>query len=378
MRLLYILRSVASLAGTERIMTDKMNYLAEQGFEIMLVTYEQGQHPVSFPLHPSIQRVDLDCRFFTFSSMPLPRRLFAILNMQRRFGKSLRQVVDSFKPSLILTTTYSINVLDKITACHTPCIVESHIYMKSLLRHHEFPHTSPMHWMMAWMDARRLRDIRKAEWLVTLTEADTRAWQGKMKCLTIPNFVTRLPHTLAEKTERKTIISVGRLDWQKGYDKLIQAWSKIAERHKDWQVSVYGDGPLRNSLESQVREAGLQDSFHFHPATADIYTEYQKSDFYVMTSDYEGFGLVLVEAMACGLPCISFDCPVGPSEIISEGKDGFLVPLGDTDLLAERMEWLISHPDERMKMGEAAREDAQRFEKEKIMKQWMLLFEQYK
>jgi len=378
MKLLYIIKSIAALAGTERIITDKMNYLAAHGHSIALVTYEQGAHPISFTLHPNIIHQDIDCRFFTLSRIPIYKRFIEIIRMQKRFKHRLHDTIRQHNPDIIITTTYSINLLRSISCLPTPCIVESHINKQSLLRHLDFPKTSPIHWIMAIIDRRRINSVKKATRLITLTKADSKAWEHDVKSVTIPNFVTEIPPINERRTETKRIISVGRLDWQKGFDNLVKAWSLIASKHPDWSLHIFGDGPLRDFLMQLSKEHGVNMSVRFHASVKDIYSEYLSSDFYVMSSKHEGFGLVLIEAMACQLPCVSFDCPVGPSEIIDNNKDGLLVNNGDWEQLAEKMEWMISHPKERLAMGELARRNVIRYQKENIMLQWLHLFNEIK
>ena len=188
--------------------------------------------------------------------------------------------------------------------------------------------------------------------------------------------MTNYPEKITDVSDRpKRIIAVGRLQAQKGFDLLIQSWQLIAARHPDWQLVVYGHGGDLQKLQQQLEKAGLTSSMTFAGTTDNIYKEYQDSAFYVMSSRYEGWGLVLVEAMSCGLPCVSFDCPYGPSDIIRDGEDGFLVENGNIQQLAEKMELLINNKELRERLGVRARLNAARFTSDNIMPQWTKLFE---
>jgi glycosyltransferase involved in cell wall biosynthesis len=175
--------------------------------------------------------------------------------------------------------------------------------------------------------------------------------------------------------ERKRIIAVGRLYGQKGFDLLAEAWAMICKQHPDWKVTIFGDGNEKAQIEACIRRLGVEDSLTIHPSVSDIYGEYLQSDFLVLSSRVEGFGLVLIEAMSCGIPCVSFNCPLGPGEIVTDGVDGLLARNGDVSHLAEQMEYMITHPEARLEMGKAAIRKAQQYDKEKIMRQWMQLFE---
>ncbi|MCF0197051.1 MAG: glycosyltransferase, partial [Bacteroidaceae bacterium] len=173
---------------------------------------------------------------------------------------------------------------------------------------------------------------------------------------------------------RKRVISVGRVTEQKGYDLLVEIWARVAERHPDYEMAIFGGGPDQMMIERRAKELGISDSFRFYPPTPDIVAEYEQSELYVMSSRFEGFGLVLVEAMSCGVPVLSFDCPHGPSDIITDGQDGYLIPLGDIDSFAERICYLIEHPEERQRLTANGIESARRYSLPHIIPQWERLF----
>ena len=150
---------------------------------------------------------------------------------------------------------------------------------------------------------------------------------------------------------------------------MIDAFALIANHYHEWHVDIIGEGELRHVLEKKILEKHLLGRVNVCEYTSDVMSEYLKSQFFVLSSDYEGFGLVIVEAMACGLPVISTDCPHGPSEILENGVTGWLVGLDARDL-ADRMEWMITHQEERRKMGLKAHEAASVYRKEVIMKKW--------
>ena len=374
MKLVYIFSSFAAKGGTERIFCDKMNWLAEvAGYEIVFVTYEQGNHPFAYPLSNKIRHVDLNTRFFTTGAMSLLKRIRFKFTMPRLFKHRLRKLLDEIQPDVVVSTTYALPLFREILSQPYRHVVESHVCYYQLLLQKKFTHIS-------WLDrkiARHLLEmLKRCEKVVVLTHKDAACWKGYDNIEVIHNVVTNYPEKITDVADRpKRIIAVGRLQAQKGFDLLIQSWQLIAARHPDWQLVVYGHGGDLQKLQQQLEKAGLTSSMTFAGATDNIYKEYQNSAFYVMSSRYEGWGLVLVEAMSCGLPCVSFDCPYGPSDIIRDGEDGFLVENGNIQQLAEKMELLINNKELRERLGVRARLNAARFTSDNIMPQWTKLFE---
>lgn len=373
MKLVYIFSSFAAKGGTERIFCDKMNWLAEvAGYEIVFVTYEQGNHPFAYPLSKKIRHVDLNTRFFTTGTMPLLKRIRFKFTMPRLFKHRLRKLLDEIQPDVVVSTTYALFLFREILSQPYRHVVESHVYYQLLLQN-TFTHIP---WLDRMITRHLLEMLKRCEKVVVLTQKDAACWKGYDNIEVIHNVLTNYPEKITDVADRpKRIIAVGRLHVQKGFDLLIQSWQLIAARHPDWQLVVYGHGGDLQKLQQQLEKAGLTSSMTFAGATDNIYKEYQDSAFYVMSSRYEGWGLVLVEAMSCGLPCVSFDCPYGPSDIIRDGEDGFLVENGNIQQLAEKMELLINNKELREWLGVRARLNAARFTSDNIMPQWTKLFE---
>lgn len=167
----------------------------------------------------------------------------------------------------------------------------------------------------------------------------------------------------------KKIIAIGRLNEQKGFDLLIEAWSKLEADFKDWEVNIFGEGILKEKLQKQIHDKNLK-KFFLKGYSKNVAKEMTDSSIFVLSSRYEGFVLVLLEAQAVGLPCISFDCKEGPSEIIDDGVNGFLVEPLNSDLLAEKMSALMKDEDLRKKFSEKSTKDLYRFERKQIIDKW--------
>lgn len=380
MKLAYIHHSLAIHGGLERVWADKINYLAEQpGYEIVLITTDQCGQPFGYPLSPRVRHIDLGgIRYHSIYHHSYPRRFFDIHRFKKDFCKRLQKILEETKPDILIANTSFCP--EWIARVPYPCkkIVEVHIAYLFTLKagpKHKGEMPTWRYWLKAQYDKMFLKSLTHFDELVTLTQEDCRDWSKHRHAVCIPNPLTRVPDATHDGVERKRIIAVGRLYGQKGFDLLAEAWSMICKQHPDWKVTIFGDGNEKAQIEACIRRLGVKDSLTIHPSVSDIYGEYLQSDFLVLSSRVEGFGLVLIEAMSCGIPCVSFNCPLGPGEIITDGVDGLLARNGDVSHLAEQMEYMITHPESRFEMGKAAIRKAQQYDKEKIMRQWMQLFE---
>ena len=365
MNIVFLIRSVANKGGLERTITDKVNALADMGHTVTLVTYEQGSHPYAFPIESTVRCIDLACRYYTIYKFPLFKRLYEDWKMKRRFAKKMRAFVNQVRPDVFVTPTLTSEFMDVIMSLRpqTRVVIESH--------------TAFIHDMRGGGLVERihkyalLRSVKRCDLLIALTMDDTECWiQHVRNVATVSNPLTSYPETLSHPSkESGRIISVGRLEPQKRFDRLIKAFSLIAQKYPLWHIDIYGEGGDEVALQRLIEENGIAKQIHLKGVTSDVYSEYERSQFFVFSSDYEGFGLVLIEAMACSVPCVSTDCPFGPSEIIEDGKTGLLSKM-DVEDLAEKMEWMITHEEERKAMGIAARQAAARYRKEIVMPQW--------
>lgn len=196
--------------------------------------------------------------------------------------------------------------------------------------------------------------------------------RGASGVMMIPNF-SDMHKNQPTDFKNKIALAVGRHADQKGFDLLLKAWAKADVQ--DWKLKIVGSGVLMQQNIRMASELGVSDSVVFMESTSDIVSEYQNASCFILSSRYEGFGLVLIEARLLGLPVISFDCPTGPREIIRDGVDGFLVENGNIDALAKKIKEVLAM-DNLSTYGVAAREDAiNRFGYENVIKQWLDLIE---
>lgn len=378
MKILIIHRSFALVGGAERVIIDKANYLSSQGHEVMLVSYEQGRHPLPYVLQSNVKFIDLDCRFFTLAKYSVLIRLIKFIRMKQKLKASLRQTILNFSPDVVVLASDWQFLIDMVlyVAGNVPVITEFHNAYDFITKKIGDVDNGIKAKLTGIYYRRSLRYFAKCACLVSLTENDARHWRKHSEhVVVIPNPVAFYPDSIHDvpKVEGR-ILCVGRLNDQKRIDRLVSAFSKIADKYPKWRVDVFGEGDKKTALQKQIRNCNLQDRFILHEPTKTILEEYKRSQFLVLSSAYEGRPLVLIEAMACGLPCVSFDCPSGPAEIIDDGVTGLLAEDGNVDDLAAKMEWMIIHDKERMEMGEKAYVAAAVYKPSNLMTRWEDLY----
>lgn len=218
---------------------------------------------------------------------------------------------------------------------------------------------------------------KKFDKFVALTSTDAENWRrylSKEKVDYIHNPITIEDSSKSDCSSKK-VISIGRLDKQKGFDILIEIWKLVHSKHPDWTITIYGEGGERESLEKLIRKNNLQDVFILGGQVSNVQEKLSESSILAFSSRAEGFGLVLVEAMSCGLPIVTFDCPIGPGEIVQDGVNGYVIPMGQISLFAKRIIDLIEDPDLRLRMSKQALVRAKDFDLNGIMKKWVSVYE---
>lgn len=378
MKIVYVYPQFAHRAGTERILIDKMNYLAEKdGYEIVMLTYEQGMHPVAYPLSPKVRHVDLDVRYYPLYAYSRWKRFYSWRKLRRLLQERYDAFMFDFRPDIVVATTYYAGVLRMITNCPVKYVrvLESHIDRRFILSNDPVNKKSLLRWMHMLYDMYLVKkESRHCDLLVALNHEDASDWSHFLKTTVITNVVHLNPTGKYCTYDNKNVIFVGRYMEQKGILDLFKIWDIVYQKHSDWHLHLYGEGEQRDMLVEEVNR--LQANIHIHQPDHHIFDRYLESSIFVLTSLYEPFGLVMPEAMSCGLPVIAFDCPSGPADIITDGVDGYLIRFRDKETFADRLCQLIESRDLRAKMGNAAIESSKRFSAGQIMIQWKSLFEE--
>lgn len=363
MKIVYIYSDFASWGGVGRILIDKMNLLCqEKDYEVYAVTYNQGNHEIPFRMDSRIHFTDLMVRTHLRYQYQGIHRMWEGWKRRRLLYKQLKNKLNDIQPDVIVTTTSSeLSLINKLKG-HIPLVVESHDGYSHI------GYASSMTWLHRWNIRRRYRLLRKADVIVSLTESDAVKWRKHYSRIrVIPNVVHLNPTGSLSDVRKKRVIFVARLADQKGIPELTAIWRITHQRHPDWVLDMYGDGD--NAYMSQLAEG--MNSF---PPVADIFSKYCESSILVLTSRWEPFGLVIPEAMSCGLPVISFEGD-GPSSIITDGVDGFIIRNRDIGAFANRLCQLIENEELRRQIGQKAIVSTQRYAPERIMPMWKELFE---
>lgn len=379
MRLAYCIPALYSPGGMERVLAIKANYLASlPGYEVHIIITDGKDKAPYFFLDSSIRIHQLNLDFEEMYRYPLWKKYWIYRNKQRQFKKRLNDCLKEIKPDITISMLRrEINFLHRLTDGSIK-VGELHFSKTS---YRGAPRTVFPSWINNWIGRcwmKQLIDqLRYLSAFVVLTEEDKRAWTELANVRVIPNPLAFSPSVKSDCTS-KQIIAVGRYVMQKGFDLLIKAWSKIAKEHPDWILRIYGDGWMRPELQQMIKDNNLGSQCILEYSVADIDRKMQESSIFVFSSRYEGFGLALIEAMACGLPVISYACPCGPKDIITDGEDGFLVKEEDVNELAMRIQFLIENDDIRKQMGEKAAQSSARYHIEQIGMLWKDLFETLK
>ena len=386
MKIVYVYDAIARIGGVEKILADKMNYFADVcAYDIYLITAAQGNHPFSFPISAQVKHIDLNARFHLQYQYKAPLRWWMKWRLDCDFERKIKKQIAQIDPDIIIATTYyKADVVCRLE-CRAKKIIESHCVKSHTGINDGIKRSKPIQLLYDYLLKKSFLTIEeKSDAIVSLTEGDSKEWNADCKRkFVIPNSIPEIPPATSPRTAQRAI-SAGRLTKEKAFHRMIAAWMKVYRIHPEWQLDIYGEGEEKKVLLHTINALGLEGVVRIHPFSTDLEQEFLDSSMFLLSSLYEGFGLVLIEAMACGLPCIAFDCPYGPGEIIHHNKDGVLLP--DFDKLSTdahelwTMAWsvnkLISNPSLREKLGNAARENAKRFLPDKVMTKWIDLFNQ--
>ena len=367
MNLLIFIHSLHS-GGAERVTANLANHWAAQGWRVTVVTLSSTAQDF-YQLHPAVQRIALDVAGASGNA------LAAIGNNGRRV-RTLRRVLRQVQPDVALAMMSTANMLLALAALGLKGVVvagSERIYPPRIplgraweaLRARLYGH---LHAMVALTS-------ESANWLAQHTRArripvipNAAAWPLPVQMPSLP-----VPECAAGQ---RILLAVGRLTEQKGFDLLIPAFQRLAPDFPDWQLVILGDGPDRPALQAQVASAGMEGRISLPGRAGNVGQWYEAADLYVMSSRFEGFPNTLVEAMAHGLPAVSFDCDTGPRDIIRHEVDGLLVPAGDVAALEAALRRLMGDAALRQQWGARALEVRKRFSMERVAGLWEDLFKE--
>ncbi|GGP06599.1 glycosyl transferase [Cloacibacterium rupense] len=359
-KLLYITNAIDGSGGLERVLSVKTKVLAEDfGYEIHIITLNQKSATdlfFPFSVHITQHNIEVSGNPFQYISA---------------YISGIKKVISAVKPNVILVCDDGLKAffLPKILGNKIPIIYERHVsklieisdnqgFVKNIFTKLKFS-------LMDFL----AQDFTR---FIVLTDGNKNEW--KLKNLqVIPNPLPFFP-VEKSKLQNKKVIAVGKQSYQKSYDRLLKSWALLDREFHDWELHIYGKFDNGLGLEDLAQNLKIESQVYFHLPEKNIEEKYAESSIFVLSSRYEGFGMVLIEAMSFGMPCVSFDCHYGPSDIIKDGEDGFLVKNGDEKTFAEKLQWLMKDENLRQEMGEKARVNVERFLPKNVVGQWDKVF----
>lgn len=354
MKLLYITNGINGPGGLERVLSIKASQLAEQyDYEVSILVLNNSHLNPFYGFSPKIR----------FYSVEMSGNLISgFLN----YKKGIQKIVEEVQPDMISVCD------DGLKGFYVPSFLNTKA--KIIYERHASVNLNAGAGIKGKLIRMLMhRQISKFDRFVVLTNGNLKEW-NQPNVMVIPNPLGFQSEQSAE-LENKKIIAVGSHSCNKGYDLLIRVWKIIQNQKPDWVLNIYGKiDPDRTFVKMSEKE-GLKNIF-FKSPIKDIRSAYLDASILVMSSRSEGFGMVLTEAMACGLPCVAFDCPSGPADIIKEGEDGFLIPVENTSQMADRLLQLIEDKTLRKQMGKSAKQNVKRFSADEILKRWDELFKE--
>ena len=373
-KLVYLTPALYMAGGVERVLTLKANYFAEHfGYDITIILTEGKDKPFFYPLSPKIKVINLDINFEELWTCSFLKKIFVYLKKQRRYKRLVKAELMRIHPDFTISLLRrEINFLNDIKD-GSKKIGELHIN-RANYRNFEADDSNVIKRLFShfWM-SNLLDKLKRLDRLVVLTEKDSEAWTELHNVEVIPDPLSFVPKQVSGLTEKR-VVTIARYSHEKGIDLLLQAWARVEKQYPDWRLDVYGDGDT-NPYRLQMSMLGIDSSrCALNERTNDVESVYCQSSIFVLSSRFEGFGMVLLEAMACGLPVVSFNCPWGPQSIISDGDDGLLVKNGDVDALANAISHLISDEQMRNSMSQTAQRNVKRYDINKIAERWKVVF----
>lgn len=375
-KIVYCTPALYSAGGTERVVSVKANYFADVlGYDVTVIVTEGKNGNSFFPLSDKVKVINLGLNFEELWNISFFRKILLYIRKQRKYRKLLTKELIHIRPDITITTLRrEINFINCIND-GSKKVGEQHLsrtnYRKIDTRFSKYYEKLFFWW---WKD-RVVTSLMKLDKLVVLTNDAVDEWPELSNIVMISDPLSLKVNSFSTLTSKR-VITIGRYSYEKGYDILLRIWSLVEKIKTDWQLDVFAMGDPTPYVKMMDDLSIDKKRCHLHSSVVDVEEEYLKSSILVQPSRTEGFGLALLEAMACGLPVISFDCENGPRSIITDGKEGFLISNFDVEMFSNRLVQLMNDADLRKTMGEMGLKKSQCYHIESIGRQWQQLFDE--
>lgn len=373
MKIVYCHCSVYNPGGMERVLFNKIRWIREKlGWEIILVTTDQQDRPSFYEIPEGVRFYDLGINYSVDKTLSAPNRILSYFCKRRLHRHRLTKLLMREHPDITVSLFPSESSFIPNIKDGSKKVLELHFNRYFRLQYGRKG-------VIGFIDRfRSCYDVVLAgrfDRFVVLTEEDKEYWGSMSNITVIPNAALQVP--VESDCNAKRVLAVGRLDYQKGFDRLIEIWESIKCNpiSAGWRLDIFGQGEWWERLKSMIKKKGLSDSVTINVPTDCINKEYAESSLLVMTSHYEGFPMVMVEAMSAGLPVVTFDYKCGPKDIINNGINGVIVNDGDNKAFVNAVLALMDDSKRRKIMGQEARKVVSRYSEDRVMSQWITLFE---
>ena len=373
MKLLYCHCSLYNPGGMERVLLNKVVWLkAHTDWEIVIVTTDQKGKPTFYPFPDGVRMIDLGINYSDDNGKNVFKKIGGYLWKKRLHRAKLTELLMQERPDIVVSLYPSESSFIPDIKDGSKKVLELHFNKFFRLQYNR---KGLLGLIDRWRTKKDEQIVRKFDKFVVLSQEDKGYWGKLPNIEVVPNAAMRMTDKYSDVTAKR-VIAVGRLDYQKSFDRLIQAWEIVQKTNKyaGWHLDIFGQGEWHDMLQQMVVERNLTKTLSINKSTNAIGDEYARSSMLVMSSHYEGFPMVMIEAMACGLPVVSFDFKCGPKDIISHGENGLIVKDGDIDGLAAAMMRLMDDEEYRNILSVNARKVTETYSEESVMEKWMELF----
>lgn len=349
----FLIGNLNNSGGTERVTSLIANELTQDDLNISILSLTDGSYPF-FALDTDIQTYSLYPKKISFKKNFIGA-IWKIRQFVQQYQIDTLIVVDSISCMFTVPALYGLNV--------------NHICWE----HFNFNNNNGV----KFRDVGRKLAAKYCDYVITLTQRDKVLWEqgldnvnAKIIPISNPNPYKNIEHMAS--LDYKVVLAVGHLTHVKGFDLLIEAWGQVCKNNDDWALRIVGSGEDEKALKTQAKQLDISDRIDFIPVTKNIEQYYKTSSFYCLSSRFEGFGMVILEAQSFGLPVVSFDCDCGPRDLIDDGINGWLIENGNVEILAKRLSAITELEEfDYTQLSNKAKESSLEFSIDKISKIWV-------